>query len=96
MLSGSEHGPLVDKVQFDKVVSYINHGKTNGATCEIGGHSLGTEGYFVAPTLFTGVTDDMKIAREEIFGPVVCVLKFKTVDEVIVDMVCTSFLFFRI
>lgn len=83
MLPQSEHGPLVDKIQFDKVVSYINHGFENGAKCEMGGNTIGSEGYFVEPTLFSEVTDDMKIAREEIFGPVVCALKFKTVDEVI-------------
>jgi acyl-CoA reductase-like NAD-dependent aldehyde dehydrogenase len=48
-----------------------------------GGKQLKREGFFVEPTLFTNVKDDMKIAQEEIFGPVLCVMKFKEVDEVI-------------
>jgi acyl-CoA reductase-like NAD-dependent aldehyde dehydrogenase len=91
MLSESDHGPLVDKIQFDKVLSFIDHGKKNGAICEMGGHTIGSEGFFVSPTLFSQVTDDMKIAREEIFGPVVCALKFKSVDEVIARSNDTSY-----
>jgi aldehyde dehydrogenase (NAD+) len=83
LLSQSEHGPLVDKIQYDRVLHYIKDGVDAGATCEVGGCHLGTEGYFVAPTLFTNVHDSMKIAREEIFGPVVVAMKFKTVEEVI-------------
>ena len=83
MLSESEHGPLVDQIQFDRVMGFIKQGADSGATCEVGGTRLGSEGFFVAPTLFTNVTDDMAIAREEIFGPVVVALKFKTVEEVI-------------
>jgi aldehyde dehydrogenase (NAD+) len=79
----SEHGPIVDKIQFDRVMSYIQKGKEGGAKCEVGGSQQGSEGYFILPTLFTGVSDDMVIAKEEIFGPVVCALKFKTVEEVI-------------
>jgi len=79
----SEHGPIVDKLQFDRVMGYIQKGKDGGAKCEVGGAQQGTEGYFILPTLFTGVSDDMIIAKEEIFGPVVCALKFKTTEEVI-------------
>jgi len=79
----SEHGPLVDKIQFDRVLSYIQKGKEGGAVVEVGGVQVGTEGYFIPPTLFTGVTDNMVIAKEEIFGPVICALKFKTVEDVI-------------
>jgi len=79
----SDHGPIVDKIQFDRVMGYIQKGKDGGATCEFGGNQLGEEGYFVVPTLFSNVTDDMIIAKEEIFGPVVCALKFKTVEEVV-------------
>jgi len=82
-LRESEHGPIVDKIQFDKVLGFIQDGLDNGATCEVGGTRLGNEGFFVAPTIFTNVTDSMKIAREEIFGPVASILKFKTVEEVI-------------
>jgi len=78
-----DQGPVVDKLQFDRVLGYIQKGKEGGAVCEVGGNQVGTDGYFIAPTLFTGVTDDMVIAKEEIFGPVICALKFKTVEEVI-------------
>merc|ERR1740121_586879 len=63
-------GPQVDKIQFDKVLSYIESGKSEGAKVALGGGRLGDKGYFVQPTIFTDVTDDMKIAKEEIFGPV--------------------------
>jgi len=79
----SQAGPLVDKIQFDRVLGYIQKGLESGATCSIGGKQFGTEGYFVEPTLFTEVKDDMVIAKEEIFGPVVCAMKFKTLDEVV-------------
>jgi len=78
-----ELGPLVDKLQFDRVMGFIETGKKEGATVETGGTQVGTEGYFVSPTLFTGLNDNMTVAREEIFGPVVCALKFKTEEEVI-------------
>eukprot|EP01127_Copromyxa_protea_P001350 TRINITY_DN11368_c0_g1_i1.p1 TRINITY_DN11368_c0_g1~~TRINITY_DN11368_c0_g1_i1.p1 ORF type:complete len:493 (-),score=149.44 TRINITY_DN11368_c0_g1_i1:25-1503(-) len=77
------HGPLVDNLQFERVLSYIQKGKDEGATVVFGGERHGTEGYFVPPTLFSNVTDDMTIVKEEIFGPVVCALKFKTEEEVI-------------
>ena len=74
-------GPQVDKIQFDKILGYIESGKKEGATCALGGSRLGTTGYYVAPTIFTNVTDEMTIAKEEIFGPVMQLLKFKTLDE---------------
>jgi len=76
-------GPQVDKIQFDKVLGYIESGKKEGATCALGGGRLGTKGYFVQPTVFTDVTDNMKIAKEEIFGPVMQLMKFKTLEEAI-------------
>jgi len=76
-------GPQVDKIQFDKVLGYIEAGKKGGAKCVLGGGRLGNKGYYVQPTVFTEVTDDMTIAREEIFGPVMQLLKFKTLDEAI-------------
>jgi aldehyde dehydrogenase (NAD+) len=79
----SDQGPLVSKEQHDRVLGYIEKGKQEGATCVTGGERALTEGYFVKPTVFTNVTDSMTIAKEEIFGPVVTVLKFKDVDEVI-------------
>jgi aldehyde dehydrogenase (NAD+) len=76
-------GPQVDKIQFEKVMGYIAAGKAEGATCALGGERVGTKGYFVAPTIFTGVTDTMTIAQEEIFGPVMQLMKFDTNAEAI-------------
>jgi aldehyde dehydrogenase (NAD+) len=59
-------------------LGYIASGKKEGATVHTGGERHGTEGYFVQPTIFTDVKADMRIAREEIFGPVAVVFKFKT------------------
>lgn len=76
-------GPQVDEIQFKKVLSLIDAGKKEGAKVECGGLRHGQVGYFVEPTVFSNVTDDMTIAREEIFGPVQQILKFKTLDEAI-------------
>ncbi|GJE86988.1 aldehyde dehydrogenase [Phanerochaete sordida] len=73
--------PVVSKTQFDRVMGYINAGKESGATVAVGGGQLGNEGYFVQPTLFTDVSADMKIVKEEIFGPVGVIIKFKTEEE---------------
>ena len=79
----TEQGPQVDNVQFDKVMSYIDAGKREGAKLLAGGDRAGDRGYFVQPTVFADVKDDMKIAQEEIFGPVMSILKFKDVDDVV-------------
>jgi aldehyde dehydrogenase (NAD+) len=79
----TEQGPQVDQAQFDKIMHYIDQGKKEGASCLTGGERHGTRGYFVKPTLFANVNDEMKIAQDEIFGPVLSVLKFKNVDEII-------------
>jgi aldehyde dehydrogenase (NAD+) len=76
-------GPQVSQEQMDRILGYIEHGNKEGAHCLTGGKRHGKKGYFVEPTLFTGVTDEMKIAKEEIFGPVMQVMKFKDVNEVI-------------
>eukprot|EP00122_Pirum_gemmata_P006529 Pgem_evm1s5971 len=60
-----------------------NKGKAAGATCLAGGNRVGEKGYFIEPTVFTDVTEDMAIAQEEIFGPVMSIMKFKSVDEII-------------
>lgn len=78
-----DQGPQVDNLQFDRVMSYIEAGKTEGAKLETGGARHGTVGYYIQPTVFSGVTDDMKICREEIFGPVMSILKFSDVEDVI-------------
>jgi aldehyde dehydrogenase (NAD+) len=79
----TELGPLVDQSQFDRVMGYIESGRDAGATLACGGDRIGKRGYFVQPTVFADVQDDMKIAREEIFGPVMSVISFKSLDEVI-------------
>ncbi|KAJ5148330.1 hypothetical protein N7526_001682 [Penicillium atrosanguineum] len=81
--SDTFQGPQVSQLQFDRIMEYINHGKKEGATVAVGGERHGTEGYFIQPTVFTDVTPDMKIAQEEIFGPVIAVQKFKDEAEAI-------------
>jgi len=77
------NGAIISDLQFKKILDYIKSGKDQGARCVSGGERIGQKGYFVKPTIFADVKDDMKIAKEEIFGPVVCVLKFDDVNEVI-------------
>lgn len=80
-------GALISKKHHDQVMEKIALGKADGATLMCGGYALQPDtaphGYFVAPTVFTGCTDDMRIVQEEIFGPVMSVLTFKTEDEVV-------------
>lgn len=78
-----EQGPQIDEEMFNKVMGFIEAGKKGGARCVAGGEREGKVGYFVKPTVFADVKDDMKIAREEIFGPVQSILKFETFEEVI-------------
>jgi aldehyde dehydrogenase (NAD+) len=79
----TDQGPQVDSDQFHKIMNYIDIGKKEGAKLLTGGKRVGNKGWFVEPTVFSDVTDNMTIAKEEIFGPVMSILKFKTVDEVI-------------
>lgn len=79
----TEQGPQIDADQMNKILGYIDSGKQEGAKLIAGGARHGKKGYFVQPTVFADVHDNMKIAKEEIFGPVMSILKFKTVDEVI-------------
>ena len=76
----TELGALVDETQMKTVLGYIDAGHSEGARCVAGGLRTRTEsgGFYVEPTVFDGVTNDMKIAREEIFGPVMGILRFKT------------------
>jgi aldehyde dehydrogenase (NAD+) len=76
-------GPQVSQLQFDRIMGYIQEGKKEGATVEIGGERHGDKGYFIKPTIFSNVTPDMKIVKEEIFGPVCTIAKFSTEDEII-------------
>ncbi|MDE4175280.1 5-carboxymethyl-2-hydroxymuconate semialdehyde dehydrogenase [Phaeobacter sp. PT47_59] len=77
----SEIGPLISKDHFDKVTSYFDIAREDGATVAAGGETVGDEGYFVRPTLFTGASNQMRIAREEIFGPVLTSIPFATEEE---------------
>ncbi len=79
----TELGPLVDQTQLDRVMGYVESGRNQGATLACGGERIGSRGYFLQPTVFSDVQDEMKIASEEIFGPVMSVIPFKTLDEVI-------------
>ena len=81
--ANTTQGPQVSQEQFDKVMSYIESGKQSGAKLAAGGNRVGKHGYFIEPTVFTGVSDDMKIACEEIFGPVMSIIPFKDIDDVI-------------
>jgi aldehyde dehydrogenase (NAD+) len=78
-----EQGPQVDEEQQIKVLDYIKSGVDEGANLRVGGKKWGDKGYFVEPTVFSDVTDDMKICKEEIFGPVQIIQKFTTMDEVV-------------
>ena len=78
-----EQGPQVDQEQFNKVMSYIESGQQDGAQMLCGGSRVGDRGYFIAPTVFADVQDHMKIAQEEIFGPVMSIIKFKDIDELV-------------
>lgn len=79
----TQHGSQVSKVQLERILHYIETGKSQGAKLITGGKRWGSKGSFVEPTIFADVTDDMTIAKEEIFGPVMSILKFHTIDEVI-------------
>jgi aldehyde dehydrogenase (NAD+) len=79
----TEQGPQVSQEQMERVMGFIDSGKKDGAKLLTGGKQAGKDGYFVEPTVFTDVKDDMKIAQEEIFGPVMSILKFKDADEVV-------------
>jgi aldehyde dehydrogenase (NAD+) len=81
--ASTEQGPQIDSIQFDKVMSYIDSGKCEGAELLTGGKRVGDRGYFIEPTVFANVKDEMKIAREEIFGPVMSIIKFHDIDEIV-------------
>ncbi|KAH7886884.1 aldehyde dehydrogenase domain-containing protein [Phlebopus sp. FC_14] len=76
-------GPQVSEIQYNRIMDYIKSGVAAGAKVEIGGERHGTEGYFIQPTVFTEVDASMRIVKEEIFGPVGVVIKFKDEDDVV-------------
>ncbi|WP_170439976.1 betaine-aldehyde dehydrogenase [Ruegeria arenilitoris] len=84
-------GPMVSENQMNIVLGYIEKGKAEGARLVHGGARLDREGFYLEPTVFADVTDDMTIAREEIFGPVMSVLDFETEDEVMARANATEF-----
>jgi aldehyde dehydrogenase (NAD+) len=81
----TEIGPMVSQKQYQRVQAYIRRGVKEGATLVVGGegHPDGLGGYYVKPTVFANVTNDMTVAREEIFGPVLCILSYRTEEEAI-------------
>ncbi|WP_026618591.1 betaine-aldehyde dehydrogenase [Ensifer sp. WSM1721] len=94
MDEATQLGPMVSKAQRDKVFSYIETGKAEGARLITGGgipNHVSGEGTYVQPTVFAEVTDEMTIAREEIFGPVMCVLDFDNEAEVVARANATEF-----
>nr|AMJ39505.1 aldehyde dehydrogenase 2B7 copy 1 [Bixa orellana] len=88
---GVEQGPQIDDAQFNKILKYIKSGIESGATLESGGVRHGSKGYYVQPTVFSDVQDDMLIAKDEIFGPVQSISKYKNLDEVIQRANATPF-----
>lgn len=81
--TSTSQGPQVSREQFDRILGYIDAGKREGARCLTGGARVDRAGYFVQPTVFDSVSDGMTIARDEIFGPVLSVLRFESVEEIV-------------
>ncbi|EGG11917.1 uncharacterized protein MELLADRAFT_101708 [Melampsora larici-populina 98AG31] len=77
------HGPQISQQQFNRIMNYIKSGEEDGAKVLIGGKRYGDQGYFIQPTIFIDVKPDMKIVKEEIFGPVVTISKFKEEEDLI-------------
>jgi phenylacetaldehyde dehydrogenase len=82
MESGTQMGPLVSEEQLQRVTGFLESGVSEGATTLTGGGRFGDNGYFVEPTVITNTRPDMKIVREEIFGPVVVAEPFRSLDEI--------------
>ncbi len=83
---GDHIGPVISKIQYDKIINLIESGISEGATLAAGGPELPNglnKGYFIKPTIFTDVTNEMRIAKEEIFGPVLSIIPFETEDEAV-------------
>ncbi len=83
---GNHIGPVISKIQYDKIIKLIESGIAEGATLSAGGPELPNglkKGYFIKPTIFTNVTNKMRIAKEEIFGPVLSIIPFETEEEAI-------------
>lgn len=76
-------GPIISKKQLDSVMGYVDSGKGEGASLRTGGGRIGSRGFFMEPTVFADVNNQMKIAQEEIFGPVASIIKFKSEDDAV-------------
>jgi len=87
----SESGPQIDEESLKKILDLIESGKKEGAKLQCGGNRMDRKGYFVEPTVFSDVQENMRIGCEEIFGPVQSIFKFKTIDEVIEKANNTSY-----
>ncbi|MYU23260.1 aldehyde dehydrogenase family protein [Streptomyces sp. SID8352] len=79
----TQMGPLVSREQFDRVMGYVESGTAEGAELRTGGRRIGDTGHFLEPTIFSGVTPDMKVVAEEIFGPVLTVLPFDELGDIV-------------
>jgi acyl-CoA reductase-like NAD-dependent aldehyde dehydrogenase len=79
---GTQIGPLISAEQQERVMRYIDLGRDEGAQLVAGGNATGESGYFVEPTLFVSTSDELRIAREEIFGPVLVALPYRSLEEV--------------
>ncbi len=80
---GTQLGPLVSEEQLRRVKGYIDAGLVEGACASTGGKQIGDNGYFVEPTVLINTHKDMKVVREEIFGPVVAAMQYDTLEEVV-------------
>jgi acyl-CoA reductase-like NAD-dependent aldehyde dehydrogenase len=83
LASGTSFGPLISRKQMERVLRYIDIGRSQGAEIAFGGAQTGDRGFYVQPTILTGVTQSMTVAREEIFGPVLSILRFSDEAEAI-------------
>jgi aldehyde dehydrogenase (NAD+) len=83
LTAGTKRGPQADKIQFDRVMGYLNYAKEQGYEMPIGGNREGSTGYFIEPTIIANAPEDSKVMREEIFGPVVCINTFTDEEEVL-------------
>lgn len=80
LAEGTQMGPVISQVQLDRISDYIDQGKAAGASVASGGKRVGSEGYFMAPTILTDTKPDMSVMQEEIFGPVLCAVSFDDDD----------------
>jgi acyl-CoA reductase-like NAD-dependent aldehyde dehydrogenase len=79
----TQMGPLISQRQMERVLSYVDSGKSDGAHLNVGGQRVGDIGYFVQPTVFSNVSNEMRIAQEEIFGPVLSIIPFRDEEDAI-------------